>query len=402
MQFESIYIPYGAYWSTPFCKWQGSFSLLHPIPFAAEMGLRFFKERKIPSEIVDGMCLGISIPAPNSFYGGPWLAGLLGMTSVPAPMLGQACATGVRCIAYGAQEVQTHSAEVFLAVTADRCSNGPHLYYPNPQGPGGTGTKEDWVLDNFGFDPFAKNPMIVTAENVAREAGIDRETQDQVTMLRSEQYQNALKNDRAFQKRYMLTPVEVKDARGKKVVATVATDEGVFPSTVEGLSKLKPVLENGTVTFGSQTYPADGNAGMIVTNRSKARELSADKSIEIQIIATAQARVKKGFMPMANAPAVHKVLSRADIAVKDIKAMTSHTPFAVNDIYLSKELGIPLKEMNRYGCSLIWGHPQGPTGLRGIIELIEELSLLGGGYGLFTGCAAGDCAAALVIKVTES
>jgi acetyl-CoA acetyltransferase len=55
--------------------------------------------------------------------------------------------------------------------------------------------------------------------------------------------------------------------------------------------------------------------------------------------------------------------------------------------------------MNRYGCSLVWGHPQAPTGLRGVIELIEELAILGGGYGLFTGCAAGDSAAALVVRV---
>ena len=55
---------------------------------------------------------------------------------------------------------------------------------------------------------------------------------------------------------------------------------------------------------------------------------------------------------------------------------------------------------NNYGSSLIFGHPPGPTAGRCIIELIEELVLNGGGYGLFAGCAAGDTAAALVLKVT--
>jgi acetyl-CoA acetyltransferase len=55
--------------------------------------------------------------------------------------------------------------------------------------------------------------------------------------------------------------------------------------------------------------------------------------------------------------------------------------------------------MNNYGSSLIWGHPQGPTGMRGMIELIEELTLLGGGWGLFQGCAAGDTSMAVVLKV---
>jgi acetyl-CoA acetyltransferase len=71
----------------------------------------------------------------------------------------------------------------------------------------------------------------------------------------------------------------------------------------------------------------------------------------------------------------------------------------VNDIYFAKKMGIQIEDMNNYGSSLIWGHPQGPTGMRLVIELIEELVLIGGGYGLFTGCAAGDTAAAIVIKV---
>ncbi len=57
--------------------------------------------------------------------------------------------------------------------------------------------------------------------------------------------------------------------------------------------------------------------------------------------------------------------------------------------------------MNNYGCSLIWGHPQGPTALRAIIELIEELALRGGGTGLFEGCAAGDTAMATVVRVGD-
>jgi len=104
-------------------------------------------------------------------------------------------------------------------------------------------------------------------------------------------------------------------------------------------------------------------------------------------------------MPQANLPAARRALQEAGIGVQDLTAVKTHNPFAVNDICLSKGLGIPLEEMNNYGCSLIWGHPQGPTGMRLIIELIEELALKGGGYGLFTGCAAGDSAAAVVLRV---
>src|SRR2546423_1292090 len=83
-----------------------------------------------------------------------------------------------------------------------RTINGPHLYYPNPSGPGGTGTAEDWVMDNFNLDPYARNAMIETAENVAREAYISWEEQNEVTLLRYQQYQEALQDDAAFHRHY--------------------------------------------------------------------------------------------------------------------------------------------------------------------------------------------------------
>jgi acetyl-CoA acetyltransferase len=264
---------------------------------------------------------------------------------------------------------------------------------------GGTGEKEDWVVDSFGNDPWAKNSMIQTGENVAAEAGITREQQDEVTLVRLGQYQAALADNAAFHKRYMVWPLEVKDARGKKVLATLEGDEGIFPTTKEGLAKLRPVLPDGTITFGSQTHPADGNCGMVVASRERAAQLSADKQIEIRVLSYGQGRAKKGFMAMATVPAARAALDAADVQVEEIKAIKTHNPFALNDIYLARELGVDVDGINNYGSSLIFGHPQGPTGTRLIMELIEELALAGGGHGLFVGCAAGDTSAAIVLKV---
>ena len=72
----------------------------------------------------------------------------------------------------------------------------------------------------------------------------------------------------------------------------------------------------------------------------------------------------------------------------------------MNDVVFAREMGVDVMKMNNYGCSLIWGHRQGPTGLRCIIELIEELVMKGGGNGLFTGCAAGDTGMSVVVEVT--
>jgi acetyl-CoA acetyltransferase family protein len=368
--------------------------------FGAEIAKRALRARKIPIDVFDGIIVGMTIPQKSSFYGAPWMAGMIGAAGITGPVINQACATSAKCVAIACEEIESKSNKAILVVTCDRTSNGPHIYYPNPLGIGGTGEKEDWVWDNFNNDPWANNAMIETAENVAKEANITREEQDEVALIRYTQYQEALKNNSAFLRRFMVVPIDVKDSSGRKVIATVEGDEGVFPTTAQALAKLTPVMDDGTVTYGTQTFPADGNAGLIITTKELAKELSLTDKIEIQVLSYAEARTKKGYMAKAIVPAAQKALLRAGISIKEVKAIKTHNPFAVNDIYFSREMGVKIEDMNRYGSSLIWGHPQGPTGARLIIELIEELILLGGGYGLFDGCAAGDTAAALVIKVS--
>jgi acetyl-CoA acetyltransferase family protein len=401
MKLQNVFIPYGGYWSTPFVRWQGSFANLHPITFAAEVALRALQERHITPDTFDALHLGWTVPQKHSFYGAPWLAALIGAPHITGPMLSQACATSARVLASAALEVEQGASETVLGITLDRCSNGPHIYYPNPLGAGGKGDAEDWVWDNFNFDPHAKNAMIQTAENVARDADISKEQQDEMMLLRYSQYQDALKEDGAFHRRYMVTPIEVKEPSGRKALTIVKDDEGVFPTTREGLARLKPVLQGGTVTFGGQTYPADGNAGVIVTTKDQARELSRDASITVQLLAVGTARAKKGFMGQAPVPASQVALNAAGLTIKDMSAIKTHNPFAVNDIYFCEQTSVKPEAMNHYGSSLIFGHPQGPTGMRLIIELIEELAMRGGGYGLFTGCAAGDTAMACVVKVNS-
>ena len=255
---------------------------------------------------------------------------------------------------------------------------------------------EDWVMDNFGKDPWAGGAMIQTAENVSKEHGVTRAECDAITLRRQEQYQDGLANDREFQKRYMF-PVEVQ--LSKKKTITVAADEGVFPSTKEGLAGLKPVLPEGAHTYGTQTYPADGNCGVCVTTREKAKELSADPKMEIRIVSFGFARTKKAFMAAAVAPSAQMALDNAGIKAADLGAIKTHNPFAANDIVMAKAMGLDANAMNNFGSSLIFGHPQAPTGARLMIEGIEELATKGGGYLLFSGCAAGDTAASIVFKV---
>ena len=147
-------IPYGAYWSTPFARWQGAYAHLNSLEFAARVVRAELAARGIPGEAFDHGVLGISVPQKHSFYGLPWLAGMAGLAHLSGPTVMQACATGARVLLAAVQEVDAGLSQASIAITCDRTSNGPHIYYPNPRGPGGTGAHEDWVMDNFGCDPL--------------------------------------------------------------------------------------------------------------------------------------------------------------------------------------------------------------------------------------------------------
>jgi acetyl-CoA C-acetyltransferase len=106
-------------------------------------------------------------------------------------------------------------------------------------------------------------------------------------------------------------------------------------------------------------------------------------------------------MPKAPVPAAEAALRSSGLWFQDLDAITTHNPFAVNDLWFSRQTGVAVEDMNLFGSSLIYGHPQAPTGARLVAELIETLRLRGGGTGLFTGCAAGDTGAAVVVRVDD-
>jgi acetyl-CoA acetyltransferase len=243
--------------------------------------------------------------------------------------------------------------------------------------------------------------MLQTAENVAAKHQITTAQQHDVVLMREQQYRDALAEGRAFQKRYMSLPFEVPDPSFRKTAATLDSDDGIRFSSADGLAGLKPVQPGGTVTYGGQTHPADGNAAIILAAPERARDLSRDGNIRVRLHGFGSARAAIAHMPEAPIPAAKQALEAAGTSIERMDAVKTHNPFAVNDVLFARQTGVALEKMNNFGCSLVWGHPQAPMGTRGVIELIEELAQRGGGYGLFTGCAAGDTAMAVVIEVAD-
>jgi acetyl-CoA acetyltransferase len=370
------------------------------ISLASETTKKWLAQKNWDAGMLDYLILGMTVSQYHQFYSSPWAAALIGRR-VPGIYMSQACTTSTTCIYQAAMGVETGLYKTCYTLMTDRCSNGPHTIWPNPMGPGGEVISENWLMDNFNADPAVGLKMVETAENVAKEANITKDACDAMTIIRYQQYLDALANDRAFQKRYMF-PAEVRISKKKTML--VKEDEGVTPCTEEGLARLKPVIPGGVLSFGCQTFPADGNCGVVVTTQEKARELSADPSLPVQILSYGYSRTKPGYMAAAPVPASKMALEHAGLKITDMKIIKTHNPFIVNDIFFSQQMGIKAEGtadlgFNNYGSSLIYGHPQGPTAGRLIIEGIEELAMKGGGYFLWTGCAAGDTGGAMVLKV---
>jgi acetyl-CoA C-acetyltransferase len=393
MRFTDTVIPLRAAWSSPFVRWQGPTADVNSLDLAHQVTARALTERGVEWPLEE-LVLGLTVPQKEAFYGAPTLAARLGFAGVSGPMIAQACATSVAAVHAAAASQQGAPGGARLVVLTDRTSNGPHVVYPRTRGPGGTADHENWVLDSFDRDPVTGEGMLATAERVAAEGGFDKARLDALTVRRYEQYEDALASDRAFQRRWMV-PITIG---GGRRTTEIEADHGVRPVTAEGLAGLASVREGGVVSYGSQTHPADGAAGLVVTTPAQARDAGEDGPLA-RVLASGFARVGPGTMPKAPVPAAQGALADAGLGFGDLDVIKTHNPFAVNDLWFAQATGVDADALNPYGSSLIYGHPQAPTGARGIVELLHALAARGGGRGLFSGCAAGDTGAALVVEL---
>jgi len=229
--FSKVEIPYGLYWSTPFAKWQGSFQHLHALKFAAHVGKAELSRRGLKGNDFDFGALGTTVIQHRSFWGAPWPLYDMGMEHVAGPTVNQACATGVRLLQVCASEIELGTASVALALSADRVSNGATAVYPGPAGPGGTAQAENIVMESFNDDPIGHHSMARTAENVATKLGVGMQEQHELVLQRTAQYQQALADENAFQRRYMTLPFPVPRANFRGEAGTLAGDEGVIGPT---------------------------------------------------------------------------------------------------------------------------------------------------------------------------
>jgi len=393
LKFPRARIPYGTWGSSYFPAWQMSpLAEVNIGQFAGEAMNRILGMRKVPKNKLDYLIIGSTVPWHWKFWTAPMVSSCLGQR-LPGYHMEQACATGLQAAVLAAAEVQSGSNDIIGVLTFDRTSDSPVGVCPERRAYERTIALSD-VWDNFGFDPATGNAMITTAGIAARKYKLDRNEVDELAFYRHQQYFNTLAS--GFLDR-VLVPLEILNIQGR-VLGQVDSDAGVRELTMQGLRGMREL--DTCVTSGTQTHASDGMATLLVTSQEKVKELSPRPEIDIQFVAKAEVRTYPRGMPVAPVLAVQKLLKRTGLKIEDIAVAKNHNPFAVNDVIFSKVTGFDWHEMNKTGCPLVWGHPQGPTLTRVLIEALEEAVDLGGGYVLVFGCAAGDVGIASILKVT--
>jgi len=392
--FPDARIPYGTWGSSFFPAWQTSaLAEVNIGQFAGEATARILGLRGVPISELDYMVIGSTIPWHWKFWTAPLVASCMGRR-IPGYHVEQACATGLQAVLLAGAEVQGGANRGVAVVTFDRTSDSPVGVFPERRAYQRTQAIAD-VWDNFGFDPATGKAMIAAAGLTARKYKIDRRETDEVAYLRTQQYFDAKQSGFLDQ---VLVPLDLLNVAGRPL-GRVDADQGVRPLTLGALNAQREL--DTCVTSGTQTHASDGMACLLVTDADQAKAVSPRPEIEIRFVAKAEARAEPSLMPEAPTLAVKRLLDRVGITMDDVAVAKNHNPFAVNDVVFTKVLGYDWRKLNRTGCSLVWGHPQGPTLTRVLIEALEEAVQLGGGYVLVFGCAAGDVGIAALFHVSE-
>ena len=387
-------IPYGAWGSSYFPAWQTSaLAEVNIGQFAGESMNRIMGLRRVPVSELEYLVIGSTIPWHWKFWTAPLVASCMDRR-IPGFHVEQACATGLQAVMVAGAQVEAGGQDVVGVLTFDRTSDSPVGVFPERRAHQRTYALSD-VWDNFGFDPATGRAMISCAGLAARKYKTDRKEVDELTLCRYEQYFNARKSGLLDR---VLVPLEVLNLQGKPM-GVINDDLGVRNVTLDSLRQMREL--DTCVTPGTQTHASDGMATLLVTTPEKAKQISSRPEIDIRFVAKAEARAHPSLMPEAPALAVQNLLKRTGLSMNDMTVVKNHNPFAVNDVIFAKVLDYDWRKMNNTGCPLVWGHPQGPTLTRVIIEAFEEAVTIGGGYVLVFGCAAGDVGIAAVFHVGE-
>ena len=362
---------------------KGGFRFTRPDDLASDVIKHLVKSIPgLENKMIDDLIVGNAVPeADQGMQMGRMIALLALGLDVPGLVINRYCGSGVEAIAIASARIHAGQADVIIAGGTESMSLVPTMGFK-------TALNYTIAKDN----PTYYTSMGLTAEEVAKQFKITREEQDQFS------YESHMKAAAAWKAEKFIgeiVPITVKEVyvdenmKKKTREYVVEKDEGIrADTTVEGLSKLKPVFAlGGTVTAGNSSQTSDGAAFAIVMSERMMKQLNL-KPIA-QMLSYAAAGVDPRIMGIGPVAAIPKALKIAGLKLQDIDLIELNEAFAAQSLAVVKELDIDRTKLNVNGGAIAVGHPLGSSGARLSVQLFNELKRQNKKYGMVTACVGG-------------
>jgi 3-oxoadipyl-CoA thiolase len=374
---------------TPFGRYKGALKTIRPDDLGA-MVIKALIERNPElnpheiEEVIMGNANQAGEDNRNVARMSALLAGL--PIQVAATTINRLCGSGLDAVNYAARAIIAGEGDIFIAGGTESMTRAPFVMAkPHDDFPRGNMEMYDttigWRFTNpVRKEMFGVDSMPETAENVAKQYGITRQSQDQFAYESQQKAANAITNHYLSDE---IIPVVYQDRKGNTV--TFNQDEHPRPdTTLEKLAKLKPIFPNGTVTPGNASGVNDGASALLLMSAEKAKLLNI-KPLAKYVI-SAVSGVEPSCMGIGPIESTKKALHRAKLTVNDLDLIELNEAFASQSLACIQELGLEQTKVNVNGGAIAYGHPLGASGARILTTLIYEMKRRGARYGLATMC----------------
>ncbi len=304
----------------------------------------------------------------------------------------RACASGLQAIISAGQQIESGQSKLALAAGAEMFSRAPFAVTTSRWGHSRGNQQLEDMLEWCYRCPFSLEYMGDTAENLAEKYQYEREPMDEYAVTSQKRAIAAIGSGFLSKQ---IVPVEVPDGRGTRVFDTDESPrDGI---TMERLARLRPAFQQGgKITAGNSSGVTDGAAAMLVGTRES---MEANGVMpEARVVDWTVVGVPPALMGHGPVPAIRKLLERTGLTIPDIDYFEVNEAFAVVNLHVEAQLGIPREKHNLYGGGISVGHPPGVTGLRMAMTGVQHLKQTGGRYAILSMCLGAGQGLAMLIE----
>jgi acetyl-CoA acyltransferase len=334
----------------------------------------------LDKDLIDDVIVGNATPEAEQGLNIGRMVSLMGLDTVKVPgvTVNRYCASGLETIAIASAKIKAGMADCIIA-------GGVECMSPIPFG----GWKIVPNYDVAKVHPDYYWGMGLTAEAVANEFKVSREDQDAFSFTSHQRAVAAISSGKFRDQIVPFTVEEIflnSEEKKEKKSSIVDTDEGARADTsIERLAKLKPVFNaRGSVTAGNSSQTSDGAAFVLVVSEKMLKQLNATP--RLRFVSHAVAGVEPRIMGIGPIEAIPAALKRAGLKQDDLSLIELNEAFASQSLAICRTLQLDETKVNVNGGAIALGHPLGCTGAKLTVQIMNELELVKGKYGMVTMC----------------